>query len=218
MNKKTNELSSYTEMNRKYKYLFTNILSKPFDGFYEMRRNNAGNIWFIIVMFFLYGIIQILKFTSTGYIFNSNDQRDFNVFSVLTIAYIPFILFSIANYSVTTLMNGKGFLIDIIKVLGYSLVPLIMCQTISLVLSQFLSLEEQPFYLIIKGVGYLLFALYVFIGLVTIHEYGFLKGLLSLFITAVGIIIIIFVSILLMSLFQQLIGFITSLLREIRLR
>ena len=47
-------------MTKKYKFLFHNIIAAPFDGFYEMRRMNKGNVWFVVLMYGLYVLLQII--------------------------------------------------------------------------------------------------------------------------------------------------------------
>lgn len=203
-------------MNKSYKYLFVNILSRPFDGFYEMRRRNKGSIWFVILMYVLYLLLLIVEYNSTGYIFNNNNPNDFNVFKIVGTGILPFVLFAVANYSVTTLSNGKGFLIDIIKVIGYSLLPLICFRIIALGSSWIFSQDEAMFYYIFIAIGWLAFAFYAFIGLIIIHEYTLGKAVLTLFATVAAMAIIIFIGVLFITLFQQLIGFITSVWREFR--
>ena len=106
-------------MTKKYNYLFHNIIAAPFDGFYEMRRRNKGNIWFVVLMYGLYVLLQIISYNFTGYLVNTNNPNNFNILKCIGSSLLPFLLFSIANYSITTLGDGKGFLKDIIKVLGY---------------------------------------------------------------------------------------------------
>ncbi|MGO4843943.1 hypothetical protein AB4144_67850, partial [Rhizobiaceae sp. 2RAB30] len=39
---------------------------------------------------------------------------------------LPFILFCVANWSLTTLMDGEGKFLEIITAVGYSLLPFII--------------------------------------------------------------------------------------------
>ena len=205
-------------MTKNYKHLCLHIISNPFDGFYDMRRRNRANEKFVALMFFSYVLIKILAYFLTGFVVNNNDTSHFNTVRTLITTLFPFLLFVVANYSVTTLGDGKGFLKDIINVVGYSLFPLIICHSIALILSHFVTTDTKVFYYIFIVLGWILFAFYAFIGLIVIHEYGFFKGILYVLLTAVAMAVIIFIIILLITLFQQLIGFGISVWREIIMR
>lgn len=205
-------------MTKKYRFLFHNIVAAPFDGFYEMRRRNKGNIWFVVAMYAFYVLLQIISYNFTGYIVNFNNPNDFNILETISASLLPFFLFAIANYSITTLGDGKGFLKDIVKVLGYSLFPLLIFHVIALILSWFVSNDTTVFYYLFIAFGYLAFAIYAFIGLIVVHEYNFRQAILYLILTIVAMMVIIFIAVLLLTLFQNLYGFLTSVWREIVMR
>lgn len=205
-------------MEKRYKFLFHNILVAPFDGFYEMRRRNQGNIWFVVLMYTCYVLLQIISYNLTGFLVNTNNPDDFNILKTIATSLLPFALFTVANYSITTLGDGKGFLKDIIKVLGYSLFPLLIFHLLAFILSWFISNDSVVFYYIFMALGFIAFAFYAFVGLTVIHEYNFSKSVLYLFLTIVAIMVIIFIGILLLTLFQNLVGFFTSIWREIVMR
>jgi hypothetical protein len=205
-------------MNKRYKYLFTNILAAPFDGFYEMRRRNRGNIWFVVLMYSLFALMQIANYTMSGFMVNKNNLQDFNLLKSVASGLFPFLLFAVANYSITTLGDGKGFLKDIVKVMGYALFPLLICHALALGLSWIVNGESVVFYYILIVLGYLVFAFYSYIGLIVIHEYNFRQSVLYLLLTVVAMAAIVFIAVLLLTLFQQLIGFVTSVWREFIMR
>ena len=205
-------------MTKKYKFLFHNIIAAPFDGFYEMRRMRKGNVWFVVLMYALYVLLQIIAYNFTGYLVNTNNPNNFNILKSIGSSLLPFLLFSIANYSITTLGDGKGFLSDIIKVLGYSLLPLIVFHVLALFLSWVISNDTAVFYYLFIAFGYIAFAIYAFIGLIVIHEYNFRQAILYLFLTVVAMMVIIFICVLLLTLFQNLLGFASSVWREIIMR
>ena len=205
-------------MEKNYKHLCLHIIASPFDGFYDMRRRNRANEKFVALMFFLYVALKILSYFFTGFIVNENDTSSFNTVRTLITTLFPFLLFVVANYSVTTLGDGKGFMKDIINVVGYSLFPLLICHSIALIISHFITTDTAVFYHILIVLGWILFAFYAFIGLIVIHEYGFFKGILYLLLTALAMAVIIFIIILLITLFQQLFGFGISIWREIIMR
>ncbi len=203
---------------KEYKHLCFYTLGHPFDGFYDMRRGGRAKSSYVILIFSIYVLLQIISYLFTGFMVNDNDQSKFNALSILTTSLFPFLLFVLANYSITTLSDGKGFMKDIINTVAYSLLPMIVCHTIALIISWFITTDTMVFYSIFIVFGWISFIFYCFIGLIVVHEYTFFRGILYLFLSFIAMAVILFIGILLITLFQQLIGFFTSIWREIILR
>ena len=136
---------------------------------------------------------------------------------------------ALQNYSIK--MNGipllfgrdvihghKGTIKDIIATVSYSLIPYLVSQLIKIVLTNLLVPSESVFITIVTTIGLLWTISVMFLGLMTIHEYSVGKTVISILLTFVGIIIIVFIVILLYSLIQQLTNFISSVYREIIFR
>ena len=127
-------------------------------------------------------------------------------------------LFTLSNYSITTLTEGKGSFKDIFMVTCYSLMPLIIFQVISPILTHVMSLNETTYLVLIDIAGYGWTALMLLLGIQEIHEYSAKKMVATLVLTVIGAAIIIFVVLLFFSLLQELGSFIYSLYREFSLR
>ena len=78
-----------------------------------------------------------------------------------------------------------------------------------------MTLDEQALLTAIRFLGLLWSAVLIFVGFMTIHQFSFSKNVLSIFITAAGIAVIIFLAILFVGLLQQVIVFIKSVCSEI---
>lgn len=192
--------------------LFT--IFHPIDGYESLKLKKN---WSLPLCF---GILATLflsltaKWFFTGFSFNQNRVSDYNVIITLLQAFIIVGVCAIANWAVCTLIEGKGRLIDIIGMLTYSLVPYIISMLISIVLSNFLTLEEAAFLTTIELIGIIWSASLVFVGSMTIHQFSFSKNILSIVLTVFGIAVIIFLAILFVGLLQQVISFIRSIWSE----
>jgi uncharacterized PurR-regulated membrane protein YhhQ (DUF165 family) len=125
------------------------------------------------------------------------------------------LLFCIANWSVTTLTDGEGRFKDIIMAVCYAMTPLILTIIPATIITNFLAADEMGLYHLLLSVGMFYFILLVFAGLVTVHNYGAVKALLTVLLTFVAILIIVFLLALLFTLWFQLSGFIRSVYLEI---
>ncbi len=151
----------------------------------------------------------------TGFSFNKNRASDYNVFITFLQAYGIIFVCAIANWASSTLIEGKGRFRDIFGMLSYSLVPYIMSIFLCVILSNVMTLDEQALLTAIRFLGLLWSAVLIFVGFMTIHQFSYSKNVLSIFITAAGIAVIIFLAILFVGLLQQVIVFIKSVCSEI---
>ena len=115
-------------------------------------------------------------------------------------------------------MNGEGRLKDTAIAVGYALIPMIVCFNIGTVFSQFVTEEEGAFYTIIVGLGIAYGMIMALIGIMQIHNYTLGKTLITIFLTFVAMLIIIFLALLLFDLLNQLYNFIYSIYQELIFR
>jgi hypothetical protein len=127
-------------------------------------------------------------------------------------------LFTVGNWSVTTLMSGKGSYKEIFMVTGYALFPILVIGFPSVVLSNFLTLEEIALYQLLIAVAYVLTGWMLFMGILNIHQYGLFKTILAFVATAVSMAVMMFLGLLFFDLIQQMIAFVASIYEELSLR
>lgn len=77
-----------------------------------------------------------------GFIFNTNDLANLNILFEFSSVLIPFMLWVIVNWSLTTLMEGKGTFSDIYIATAYAFTPVIIINIPVTIISNFL-LEEE---------------------------------------------------------------------------
>lgn len=194
------------------------ILTHPIDGFEEFKRYKRGKLYVAIIFIFLMAILSILDYYYTGFIVNPNNPNDLNSINEILYILTPVLLFSIGNWSITTLMDGKGTFKEIFMMTSYSLFPMIIIGYFLIIFSNVITIEEMEFYYILKGIGVILTGYMIFFGLIMIHEYTLLKAILTVIMTIVAMGVIIFISLLFFDLIQQVLGFVLSVYREIVLR
>ena len=62
----------------------------------------------------------------TGFIFNHQDLARLNVVIELVSVLVPFFLWSVVNWALTTLMDGKGTFKEIVTATAYGLTPFVV--------------------------------------------------------------------------------------------
>ena len=207
------------EMFKRLPYAFY-ILAHPIDGFYELKRDHRNhNLPGAVFLFIVLGISAILKRQYTGYLFcDPGSKLNLNIPYELTIAVLPFILFIIANWCFTSLMDGDGKLRDIFTATAYATVPMTLINLLAIPLSNFLTLSESAMYTFIISFGLVWCYGMVFFGMMVTHQYTVKKDIITAILSIIGMAVIAFIIVLLFFLVQQVFGFITQLYTEISFR
>ena len=194
------------------------ILVHPLKGFEEFKRYGRGKISIGVAFVIITVILNILKFQYSGFVVNDISIRDLKSFAQVIYVVGAVIVVSVANWSVTTLFDGKGNFKFIFMMVCYCLYPYIWANLIGMVLSNVLATEEVMIYRLIIGIGWFLTGYLFFFGIISIHEYGLGQCLLTILFTLVAALIILFVGILVFDLFQKIYGFLYQIYQEITMR
>ena len=194
------------------------ILRHPIYGVFDMKREKTGRYrdGFILILLTIAAVI--FNRQMRAFVFNAYYNVPLNIVKEIALAVIPVVLFSLANWSVTTLAEGKGGFKDIFLVTCYSLMPLIIFQTVTPIISHLMTLNELAYLQMIDAVGYGWMLLMLVLGIQEIHEYSMGKMIKTTILTIIGAAIIVFIALLFFSLLQELGSFIYSVYREFSLR
>lgn len=95
------------------------VIFHPFDGFWCAQREGKGDPRAATIIIALVTMVYILSKQLTGFIFNTEIDQDFNLFSELLGVIVPVLLWCVANWSITTLMDGEGSFKDIYIATAY---------------------------------------------------------------------------------------------------
>lgn len=199
------------------KYSFY-VIFHPFNGFWDLKHEKKGNYYSVAVILFFLVITFLLKNQMTGFMLSAIEESGFNLFFQITSVLIPFFVWCIANWSITTLVDGEGNFRDIVITTAYATVPLIIIQLPLVILSNYITISEIAFYNIFNTVSYLWFGFLLTIGIMTIHQFSVKKTLLTIIIALFVMIIIIFIFLIFFTLIQYITNFFKLIYNEIALR
>ena len=193
-------------------------LVHPFDGFFEIRFRNHGSMFIATLLLIAYAVLNCLKFQYTGFPMNMNNIEEMDALSLFISVVSVVALFTVSNWTVTTLFNGKGKMKDIFIVVCYSLTIPIIGDAIVTFASNFVTLDEVMILTSIQVMCYVYFAFLVVAGLTTIHEYGFGGSIMSIVMSIVAAAIILFIGILVFTMLERMISFFSSVAEELMRR
>ena len=193
-------------------------LIHPFDGFFEIRFRNHGSMLIATLLLIAYAVLNCIKFQYTGFPMNFNNIDEMDALSLFVSVVSVVVLFTVSNWTITTLFNGKGKMKDIFIVLCYSLTVLIIGDAIVTFASNFVTTEEVMILTSIQVMCYVYFAFLVVAGLTTIHEYGFGGSIMSIVMSVVAAAVILFIGILLFTMLERMVYFFSSVFEELMRR
>jgi hypothetical protein len=193
------------------------VIFHPFDGFWDLKHEKRGN--------FKAGIFFV-ALTIAAYIYNDLGKsfwydpynQGISIFGELTGVLVPFALWVVSNWCLTTLFEGEGSFKDICLATCYALVPLPLMMIPATILTHILTLDESAIITLLISFGYVWTGMLLFFGVMVTHDYSFSKNILTVLGTLVGMVIIMFLVLLFSGLFGKIVSFITNIYTELSLR
>ena len=198
---------------RKTAYGF-HILFHPFDGFWDLRHENRGSLTGGIAIFSSVILSQLLRELLMNEQFAGTLTFGGLLQTLLQNVGIV-LLFVVANWCLTTLMDGKAHMADIFTVCCYATLPLLLSNLICIPLSHILTLNEA-LYITFFSVFGLVWTLFLFFcGIMTVQQYSFTKNIATSFLTVIGMGIISFILVLLVTTVAQICSVIQLIVLEL---
>lgn len=194
------------------------VIFHPFDGFSDIKRENRGGVLSATIIFVCAVATLVINNILSGYLFNKGISDMLGLVTSLGNLLVPFLLYMLSNWCLTSLMDGKGNMKQIYTTMCYSLVPIVLLLNLSTVLSHFLVLEESAFITAISTICYMWTVLLIFFGTMTVHEYSLGKNFIVTLLGIIGIAIMLFIILLFANVIGKVTTFISNIYTEITFR
>lgn len=194
------------------------VIVRPFDGFWDLTHENRGSMGAATIIFVMVILTQIWTWTYSSFLFYWPRWEYFNLLLQIIPTIVLFAIWCIANWSLTTLMDGKGKLSQIYMATAYALTPYVLIKLPLIGLSHLLTLEEAIYYVIFERLSIAWCGILILCAMMMIHDYTLSKALASSLLTIIGMMIIIFLIVMFFSLITQSFGYFISLYKEIAFR
>lgn len=199
------------------KYAFY-IMFHPFDGFWDLIHEKRGTLAAATTFLAAFLITDVIRLLYTSFQFVTAPLQYINIFEQMGSLLLPFLILCLANWSMTTLFDGKGRFKDIYMAMCYALVPYIIIQLPLVVVSNIIAMDEAAFYTVLSTFSIIWSLFLVFAGLMQVHDYSPGKTMIFIVVTVVVGLIIIFLMLVFFSLLGDAVSYFVSLYREIAFR
>ena len=197
-----------------FRYAF-HVIFRPFDGFWDLQRENRGSLKTGLLLIGLAGVALIFQTQVTGFIFNPTKPEEANFLIDLATLFAPLLLWVVSSWCVTSLMEGEGSFKTIVMASGYALTPMVILLPIASLISNVMTQTEGAIYYFLVALAYIWMAGLMIASVRQIHNYSMGKALFVILITLVVILIIVFVILLCTALLQQMVAFFADIYEEL---
>lgn len=194
------------------------LITHPLEGFWDLKHEKRGNAVSAGIILGLLTLSYVYARQYTGFVFNRRDLNKLNIYVEFASILIPFLLWCIVNWSLTTISDGKGSFKDIFMTVAYACTPLIIMNIPLTFISNYITLEEGAFYYTLTSLGVVWTVILIFIGTMVVHQYNFGKTVLFSGLTIVGMGLTLFIGLLYFNLSEQVYQFFSEIYIELVFR
>lgn len=196
----------------------TYTMFRPLDGFWDLTHEKRGNLWAAHTFVLLRVIIEIMRLTLSSFQFIAIHMQYFNAGMVVAQVVAPVVLWTVANWSLTTLMDGKGRMMDVYMGYAYALVPWIIIDAGLIPLSHLITAQEGAIFWTLSSFAVAWFVMLLISAMMQIHDYSIGKTILSSALTLLAIGIVIFIIIMFVAVVSDMFAYFISVFREVYFR
>lgn len=191
------------------------VITHPFDGFWDLTHEKRGSIAAANIITALVILTNIWCDISPAM---WRNLQYFNAFLYIAQTIVPMALWSVSNWAITTLFNGKGRLREVYMATAYAFTPVVIMNIIVLIISPVLINTEWVLVTFFSSVGMLWSVGLVLAAMIMIHDYSLSKTIVSSIATIIGMGVMVFVFGIFFSLVSDGIAFFVSVYKEIVFR
>ncbi len=194
------------------------FLFHPIDSLNEIRYKNNGSILISSILLFLFFLSQIFSTIYGGFVFSSVNLSTFNAILTLLGTIGVILLWVVSSWLVCILFDGKGRLKEIYCSTCLCLIPLIFYNISYLFFSNVLVPTTNSGFELFKNICYIITAIFIVLSVMVIEDFTFFKALGLSLVVIIAMAIVAFVLFIMLTLWQDLISFVTQIVNEATMR
>ncbi|MEG1887642.1 MAG: Yip1 family protein, partial [Oscillospiraceae bacterium] len=193
-------------------------LLRPVETFNCVKYKGGGSVALATACLALFYLATVSVKLLGGFMFNLVDVSSFNAIYTLLGTVGVVLLYVLVNWAVCILFEGKGRLREIYCVTCYSLQPLMLYSILFVVMSYVIIPSSNSGFGIAQVFFTGMFIIWMLISITIVHEFSFFKAIGMGLVIILGMGIAAFIVFIMLTLGQDLIGFLIGIFKEVTLR
>ncbi|MBQ1279425.1 MAG: YIP1 family protein [Clostridia bacterium] len=190
----------------------------PKDCFVRIKEKNLGSTVIATALLIIFFLTRTASDIYTGFMYVVPDNENYNVVYTFLGTIVLVLLWVIVNWGVCVLFEGKGRLKEIYITSCYSLIPLIIYSLLYIVLSYFMTPSSVSFLSLLGTASTVYFVIMILLAVMVVHEFDFVHAVLTSVCSVFGMLIVAFLIFMALTLCQDFISFVVSIIQESMLR
>ena len=149
------------------------LILHPFNGYWELKYewNKKTNLIVSFSILFLMVVTNIMSSQYSGFLVHIYNPADMNSLMEVLYVLVPVLFWCVANWSLTTLMDGEGKFVEIFTSTCFALIPMVIIPFPWIWLSNVISIQETSFYYFSNSVAVIWSMYLLFVGNMTVHQF-----------------------------------------------
>jgi hypothetical protein len=193
-------------------------MRRPLDGYWDLIHEKRGSMAAAHTIMVVACIVEVVRLVLSNFQFINVNLEFFSAWWAVGGMVVPVLLWSVANWMLTTLFDGKGRIRDIYMGMAYAHAPLIIINIILVPLSHIITYDEGAIYWVMSTLATFWFMLLVVCAMKEIHDYSFGKAVLTSLLTIVAIGVLVFIGIMFFAVISDGFAYFYSIGQEILFR
>lgn len=198
--------------------IFLNCFIHPFDGFNTIRYEKKGSLVIAGVMTALFFVSSAFRELYCDFRYSSFNSETFSLLFILAKTVGLILLWSLADWGISVLLQGIGKFKDVLTVVAYSTFPLIVYNLISIPLSHLITSPSSALMGGLSIVATIYTGIILSVGLMVIHNFSFPRYVVSVVVGLFFLFLIVFIGFVFGILISQLWSFLYTFFMELVFR
>lgn len=190
----------------------------PFRSFDNLKNRGQLSVITATVMLALYYAAAVTGEINVGFMYGSVDINSFNALYTLLGTVGVVLIYTVMNWAVGVLFNGRGTMKEIYCATCYCLAPMIIYKFIYVILSHLIIAASNSGFETFGMIFEIYTIILILISITVVHDFTFFKAIGIAIITVIGMCIIAFIIFIMLSLGQNTLSFVVGIINEISLR
>ena len=191
------------------------VIFHPFDGFYDLKHEHRGSVRAAITFIALTVLTFFYQSIGQGYVMNPQGITT-TIGAQLISVLVPFFLFVVGNWCLTTLFEGEGSFKDVFIATSYALLPMILLIIPATICSNWVTTTEAAIVTMVGTIAFIWAGLLIFCGTMITHDYSLFKNFITILGTIVAMAFIVFILLLFSMLLMKLVSLVTNIVTEVQ--
>ena len=188
----------------------------PFKGFDEIKSDGKGSFSVSVVMFLMLAVIMFMKKTAVAFLFRTEGANVESLIKNVGTTFLVIFLWMGVLFLMEIFLEGEAKFSHVVHSTAIALLPAIVAHIIAIVFTYGASLDDGAMINTIIIFGWIWTGFLIFTGVLVINDYTMSRTIVASLVNLAGMVIVFMISVLFISLLQDMLIFLSFTLRELK--